>query len=756
MPHEEDMLYFMIDVGLQIKFALNQFLTRSFINDDTALVIPAPPTHNSIVGKLGEFILFQFCNSSFHLQIKQHLFSCAPLCNKTSIVTGEKCVFRWLSDLWLWLDKLCGKFQHSAHKLTIGYDDCKESLGSLSRLLTISDVVTATLDSYSIVIALKQPSGKISVNVSHQAVICSVGYYALRWLVFFHNALLADLLATDTWNTSVQKFTALFHSSTLPQKKKEYVKKVNELFADMNEKFVVLPPTATLDSANAIFASEDPTGVEDYVCRSNVSIDDRFENDENIVSDRFCVLDNLINRKARSRKDMIFEKCWCHLYETTNVPDLCQISSNELMRLKSRSFFESSFIKALDNIGIEKSSDTWHQTLSLCSILAWELETIVYDRLVGEGNEDYERQVNEDYKAKVLSLRFNLEDKKNPLLCARVLLGILSLSSLVDMTPEQLACKEMQNTRAKIEEESKKMCTINPLASAEGLLQPKDLISLSSAIAHDSKFESRPSSSNPQNVAFSPDKALKIEETSLSIVNPSLKTLKETDAGINFETKTASLPIPAEGKLDASVNQTINYPSQDDYNKTLFIIDSTSSKKGDLLADDSDEEDVEDDTGSNLPVSSGRSGNLVMSLSGTRDYLFTIKAMKLSFSAGLFWDKSSSVPFPSVSNLLPHEIVDKGRVPIDEFNNFITAKMKSDKWDMVALKLVNIHDEDEIHFKNFYKEYESIRRIAMFRVSDLHLYLVTPKFLDVAHCLREIIVNKKPSTYAVLLIKRSV
>jgi len=40
----------------------------------------------------------------------------------------------------------------------------------------------------------------------------------------------------------------------------------------------------------------------------------------------------------------------------------------------------------------------------------------------------------------------------------------------------------------------------------------------------------------------------------------------------------------------------------------------------------------------------------------------------------------------------------------------------------------------------------------MFRVSeDLHLFLVTPKFLDAAKCLRDVVTKSKTSTFAVFL-----
>jgi hypothetical protein len=225
---EEDMLYSIIDQGLQIKVALDLFLTRPNLNDDTALVMQLPPRFHSLVGRSGEFILFQFYNSSLYSQMKKYFGTCIPLCQKINIITGEKRALQWISDCLLWLDTLGGKFNNSTGpKLTIGSDDCKESIASAAHLLTISNDVTTTLASYSVGIAVKQSSGKVSLNVSNLAVSCSVGCYALRWFLFFYNALLADLIATEAWNASVEKFSTLFHSISSPQKKKEYFKKIS-------------------------------------------------------------------------------------------------------------------------------------------------------------------------------------------------------------------------------------------------------------------------------------------------------------------------------------------------------------------------------------------------------------------------------------------------------------------------------------------------------------------------------------------------
>ena len=722
----------------------------------------SPPRTQSVVGRSGEFILFQFYSSSLYSQLKEYLNHSIPMCQELNINTAEKILLQWLSDLMLWTDKLGGKFHHAtSYRLTIGYDDCKDAIAVAAKLLLSMPIdIVATLASYKITIVMKQPSGKMSFNVSNTVVSCSVGSYALRWFIFFYNALANDLSVTDGWNSSIDKFSALLPGSSAPQKRKEYLKKISDLLDDVNEKLVVLPPEAKLNIAITICKSEelalsdDTSQGDDAFQTSN-----RFEDNEKIVSDRFDILDCLLSRKAHSTAVQIFEMARDHIYESSIIYESSQGIANELIRLKTRSLLESSFIKAIENIGIQKSTDSWYDANSLCSLLGWELEIILYDKFVGESNDESDGHVTEDYKAKVRTLRFNLEDKKNPLLCLRVLLGILSLSSLVEMSPEQLASKDMQEARAKVEEESKKNQTILPATTTIGsLLQFKDNdINQWSPADIVSVNENKPYSSSLASDPYS-ESILKMQESVQARNITPRTTLAGSESVKLCETNSLS-PSLSSGIPGAEIVQDLVYPSKQHHAESnLIIIDSSSSDDygQSLLVDDEEEEEEQEEKEADMKLpSTGRSGYLVMSASGMNEFLFTIKAMKISFSAGLLWDKNLSVPFNNVTNVLPDSFVDKGRVAIDEFNNFVSGKIKSNRWEMVPLKVVNIHDEDVANFKAFYKEYESIRRIAMFRVSDdIHLFLVTPKFIDIAQCLKDIGVNKKTNTYAVLL-KRS-
>ena len=88
-----------------------------------------------------------------------------------------------------------------------------------------------------------------------------------------------------------------------------------------------------------------------------------------------------------------------------------------------------------------------------CSILAWNLEESV--------NEKYHTSkcvvsTTNEYRDKIRSLRFNLQDPKNPMLCARVLAGNMPVKELINANTDDLASHELKLKRQQLEEESMK------------------------------------------------------------------------------------------------------------------------------------------------------------------------------------------------------------------------------------------------------------------------------------------------------------
>jgi len=147
-------------------------------------------------------------------------------------------------------------------------------------------------------------------------------------------------------------------------------------------------------------------------------------------------------------------------------------------------------------------------------------------------------------------------------------------------------------------------------------------------------------------------------------------------------------------------------------------------------------------------------GRHITSQSGTETFTITISRLKVSFTTKMFIERTC--PW-ELNGFLPSDLVDKGRISIEEFNKFISDKMKSGKWTLIHLKLSSITGEsNKTSYKRFYKEYESIDRICMIPVSDdgTKLFLVTPKFLRIIKCMSSVDNLSRTNTYVVVLTKQ--
>ena len=99
----------------------------------------------------------------------------------------------------------------------------------------------------------------------------------------------------------------------------------------------------------------------------------------------------------------------------------------------------------------------------------------------------------------------------------------------------------------------------------------------------------------------------------------------------------------------------------------------------------------------------------------------------------------------------------KGRSKVEDFNRFVSEKLRGGRWQATCLRLKIICVEDTNVYRSFRQEFETKERIAMFKLygeSGSKLFLVTPKFHHVVHKLRSITFSNQDCTYAVVLTKK--
>jgi cob(I)alamin adenosyltransferase len=88
-----------------------------------------------------------------------------------------------------------------------------------------------------------------------------------------------------------------------------------------------------------------------------------------------------------------------------------------------------------------------------CKLLAWELEQELFRNFGMDAGGDSKRDT---YRQKYVSLKYNLNDAKNPRLMERVVKGDLAMESLVHLSAMELASEEFKEYKTKREQEAMK------------------------------------------------------------------------------------------------------------------------------------------------------------------------------------------------------------------------------------------------------------------------------------------------------------
>lgn len=291
------------------------------------------------------------------------------------------------------------------------------------------------------------------------------------------------------------------------------------------------------------------------------------------------------------------------------------------------------------------------------------------------------------------------QDPKNPMLCARVLSGQLKLDELINMTSDELASKELNDYRQQVQQEATRNIvlagpTTSGSNSGPAVGQSSDHVN--------NNWASRVKIESPTTQPAEPRTVLHVPPPP---VFSSGGSSKRSRAGAS----------PRSAQASSSKVESVGSVSK-------------------TTRDDNDH------------------GRHITSQTASESFVITVPRLKLSFSTKLYVEQSC--PY-QIDNFLPASLTEKGRITLDEFNKFISDKMKSGRWNIVHLKLSHINGESDMSaYKRLYKEYESLDRICMINVTDsTKVFLVTPKFIRVCKCMSGVENVSRSSTYAVVLTK---
>lgn len=725
------------------------------------------PDGKSLIANNGDLVLHQFTGSQMYTSLRQTLQSIQETVVQLPVRTPEKATLEWMTKIFTWVESIQSAECYSNDQLVIKIEHALEILEQGHRVFyCVSDEVQSYLRGRKV--GLQVFPQKFDVDAMKGGSY-TLGLGLLRWAALLFECLQSDVDEEDRWKvralektnsfttfefeSSGGTVTSFMDADKFRDDVKSLIAEASTLIVQDDELLCSLSLLPEKAKNNALFQKSleaERIAIEE---KEYLLLKEKFENPQNIVNDRFELLDSLMRRLPPSDED-----------DDKLLPEDADDNSlfvgEPSVRDKSRFFLEKSLFTGIETLGLDPKEE---EINDFCSIFAWNLEDAVNNKY--HNVHDSSAPISSEYRDKIRSLRFNLQDPKNPMLCARVLSGGMSIEELISASTEDLASTELKRKRRKVEEEARKSVVL----SADSAKQKPPPTGITSELAAKIRIEGAKMEGSSASEAVS-SAALKSEEDydqDESGVGPAAASTLASSLRQNFhyspaspsspsvqhvpeETKKilASLPPPPMGRMK---NEHRDQYDSDSPPPSPLLSAEDPPPSPLLSAEDQPPSPLLSAKESYSPNARSRSQHIT-SQTGTDLFQITISKLKLSFTTKIAADQSCKF---EVDCFLPSILVEKGRLPIDDLNKFIYDKTKSGRWNLAHLKLSSITgDSNTSSYKKFYKEYESLNRIAMIQVSDTtKAFLITPKFLRVCKCLNSVENLSRSSTYVVILTK---
>jgi len=713
------------------------------------------PEGTSLVANNGDFVLHRFTGSQMYVALNQALKSIKETAATLPLQTPERATLEWMASIFDWVEAI----QHAGHynvkgQLVITIEHAMEILEQGHVLFySISDEARLYLRGKKVGLRVFPQALKVDTTAVRDEAY-TLGLGLLRWAALLFTCLKSDIEIEDRWKVRTLEATGSFLAfesdsmgGMVPSFKGATKFKDNVDFLISEASNLIIQDDRLEGSLfslhermkkNASFQKSLEVERLEVEEKKYLQDKEKFESPQNIVNDRFELLGCLLQRLPFS--DETEETLLGKSFDGDSM-----FVGEPSVRDKSRFFLEKSLWTGMETLGLDpKESDA----RDFCSTFAWNLEDAVNEKF-HQQHTDTLAPMSNAYRDKIRSLRFNLQDPKNPMLCARVIAGNVSIEELITASTEDLASNELKLRRRKVEEDAIKNVVLS--ADIANMKHPPPAVitsDLAAKICIDSRTTQR-SQSSPDS---DPTPPMKFEERNFQDDG---QVLQSADASL----KSGSLSdfkYPPIGSLSSS---SVHLKET---NQILESIPPPPMRRIKNEPTASTPEPVDDQYDSpppspllsameSAPPSVTRRAHHITSQSGTDMFHITISKLRLSFTTKIVADESCKF---DVDRFLPSIWVEKGRLTLDQFNKFTNEKAKSGRWDLAYLKLSSITGSNMRNYKKFYKEYESLGRLTMIQVSETtKIFLVTPKFLRVCKCLNHVENLSRSSTYVVVLTK---
>lgn len=590
------------------------------------------------------------------------------------------------------------------------------------------------LSAHGIFLSTSSQRKDFNITVKKDGAHHSVGSVVMMWCPILFSALRNDLKRIVAWEEFAINLVTEFNRflTTIDQ---------DDPSADVSFKFyafgcqargaleeghsslVVVPTSATVNTLINIWQRGEEKSIPDL---SSKFAQEFFTQSAYLYPNRFLYLDSLLHRRA----------LWKNVDNRIEVEDSKTKNCDELPFTEVfKASLETVFLRATTELFLEGSD---YQ--DLCIVRAVEIASELFEKY---GNNKAE------YGAKARSLRSNLQN--NIELCVSVICGDISAPVLVKMTPEQLASEKAKTARLAAKEAAMKDAVLTrgmSLNDESGVKFNKP-----SPITHNPPPPTaKPASGSILKSKYVPSPPpasdVKAGTGMLSSYHDSDSDYDEADGAPTLDED--DLPLASHTSTSGIASGRRKPPPPPSLASTqTFSAESSSPPPTQYDSQD------EDANGYNLQSSHPHHNQLLESRNGNVKFRLKMSGKKknYSFTSSFYLEDPSKT---AVNGFLPENLTQKGRITSTALSNFLVEKSSRGTWKVFALRIEALSDSDSVSYRSFSNEFESIERIPMFELDDAvasKVFLVTPKYHEVAEGTNLVSFSSSSSTYAIVLTK---
>lgn len=741
----------MVDAKKEFEIQLESFLAQDFEgNQDNAPL----PKGDSLVGRNGQFILYRLTGSSLFAMMQSSVQSLATIGDTVFAETRGKAAFDWMRSAVTWIEELQDavitqpKFTNSNEKLlVIPLKDAKElcESGANIFLQTTNKDVTRTLSNHGIYVSVNSIKKQLNVRLKKDGAHHSVGGIIIRWCPILFDSLRADVARVELWENDVKKVVENFNKFVSQSSQNGasagkdnlyqwfcYYMEVQTSLEEGQNTLVVSPTKDAIDSFTHLLGT-----IKSHL-NKNCSRDmiqefskRLFSNSASLYEDRFELLDALMYRREIADNGDDYEMDEASMHVLAIKPSLRDVCRSNM----ENALLKAAWVLNLDSAGVSGIED-------LCALKAWEIELEMFETFQDETSD----VLPEGYKVKARGLKSNLENARNTSLCLEVLTDDIKVSALLKMTPDQLASRHLKLEREKAKQAAlkEKLLTSGGDSRTTRENHEKPLKSI---------LRNKAAPSATQNDA-STSREPKVDEKSMtSYKDESAEIDRDMDGVPTMDSDDDEKEEQIESNRKLSSAASLAH----EFSPSFATKRRQRSDEGRKPPPPPPPSLVSSfgSSGENDRTSSVDSDPRISNAFGGDSFRIELQGQaKYTFAAAFYQEDTSQA---TVNRFMPDSLIQKGRSKIDDFDKFLSEKLRGGKWQATCLRLATVGDRDADTYRAFYKDFESKERIAMFKLhgeSGGKLFLVTPKFHPIARRTRGIAFGKKNSTYAIVLTKK--